>query len=125
MTLTERELLNARIGELLYALFVRIRFCTYQSVVASAEAAHTAELNDLADLAHNLPRYIVGHDEHALDSHDSLRNQVINHVRKFYPNLVDPTQHHYVTVLDLDGDTFLARYRDHKWDTPAPVAQLA
>ena len=125
MTLTERELLNARIGELLHMFFVQIRLCTYQSVVASGEADRTAELNDLADLAHNLPCYIVGHDEHAIDSHDALRHQVVNHVRKFHPNLADPTQHHYVAVLDLDADTFLARYRDHKWDTPAPVAQLA
>ena len=125
MTLTERELLNSRIGELLHMFFVQIRLCTYPLVVASGEVDRTAELNDLANLAHNLPCYIVGHDEHALDSHDSLRDQVIYHVRKFYPNLADPTKHQYVAVLDLDADTFLARHRDHKWDTPAPVVQLA
>ena len=109
---TERELLNARIGELLHLFFVDIRAYT----VGSGEPNRMAELNRLADLAHNLPRYIVGHDEHALTSHERLRWLVVRHVGKFYPEM-DPERHPYVKLLDLDADTFLARYRDNKWDS--------
>ncbi|MBX9581333.1 MAG: hypothetical protein K2X87_13570 [Gemmataceae bacterium] len=119
MTRTDRDLLNARIGELLHAILVRIRYYTYPSPPGEPDLRE--EINDLADLAHNLPRYIVGHDEFAVSSAEELREALVEHVRRFFPD-VDPAQHHYVRLLDLDAGTFLARHRDHQWDTPDPVA---
>lgn len=117
MTTDARVVLNARIAELLHAAFVRIRNGTYPAIPEDGQPLD--ELNDLADLVHNLPRYIVGHDEHALESMEQLRGAVIHHVRRFYPT-IDPLQHRYVWLLDLDDETFLARYRDHDWNYPEP-----
>ena len=114
MTTSERDVTNARIAELLHALFLRIRFCTYEACLKVDRVAPTAEINDLADLAHNLPRYIVGHDEHAIVSLAELREAVVGHVRRFYPS-IDLAEHLYVTVLDMDAGLFLRRYRDHDY----------
>ena len=114
MTTNEREVVNARIAELLHAILVRIRFCTYDACVKADGGVPTAEVNALADLAHNLPRYIVGHDEHAVVSIAQLRGAVVSHVRKFYPS-TDPREHRYVALLDMDADLFLRRHRDHDW----------
>jgi hypothetical protein len=122
MTPSEREVLNARVAELLHVILVRIRAGTWPQQPGAPDPRE--ELNDLADLSHNLPRYIVGHDEFAVRSFEQLRAEVVKHVRKFCPN-IDPAQHHYVQLLDMDAETFLSRYRDHKWNWPEPVAQLA
>lgn len=115
----DRQLLNARIAELLHYALVRMRNGT--SAPLPGDDDSRAELNDLADLLHNLPRYLVGHDEHAIDSPDQLRAAVVQHVRRFYPG-IDPATHHYVELLDLDAETFLTRYRDHSWAEPTPTA---
>jgi hypothetical protein len=121
MIIDERQLLNAKIAELLHAALVAIRAKSC-SRIPIEEEDNRDELFDLADLLHNLPRYIVGHDEHAIDSAAQLRQCVIDHVMRFYP-AIDPAQHHYVELLDMDEETFLARYRDHNWNWPeAPVA---
>lgn len=117
MSDTDRDLLNARIGELLHAILVRIRAYTFS--VPLDDRDRREEINDLADLTHNLPRYVVGHDEYAVPSADGLRDEVVRHVRRFFPD-TDPDAHHYVRLLDVDAETFLARYRDHKWDWPEP-----
>ena len=115
----DRELLNARIGELLHAALVRIRAHTY--AVLPDDGDHRAEINDLADLLHNLPRYIVGHDEHAIDSAEQLRAAVVDHVRRFFPT-INPADHQYVQLLDLDAETFVNHYKHHNWAVPTPAA---
>jgi hypothetical protein len=112
MDINERQLLNARIAELLHYASVRIRSLTYP--VGVEEESPEEEINDLTDLLHNLPRYIVGHDEYAIDSQTQLREAVVEHVKRFYPT-VDPAQHFYVQILDMDGEVFLQRYPDHQW----------
>jgi len=118
MDLTDRQLLNARLGELLYRGLVQIRAAT--EVPIPREPDRREEINDLADLLHNIPRFVVGHDEHAIDSFDQFRGAVIDHVRRFYP-AIDPAQHQYVRLLDMDAEAFLAVYRDHHWNRPEPA----
>lgn len=113
MTSNERHLLNAKIGELLHTAFVVVRSATYPPIPGDDRPTRE-ELNDLADLLHNMPRYIVGHDEHALDSAEQFRAAVVSHVRRFYPD-TPPEQHRYVELLDMDAESFLARYKHHRW----------
>jgi hypothetical protein len=119
MTTDERHLLNARIGELIHCALVRIRGFTFSPI--PDEPDRREEINDLTDLLHNLPQYIVGHDEHAIDSPEQLRIAVVEHVRRFYPE-IDPATHHYVQLLDMDEERFLKRYRDHQWGNPEPLS---
>ena len=58
MTIDERHLHNARIAELLHFALVRIRGFTFPAI--PNETDRREEINDLADLLHNLPRYTWG-----------------------------------------------------------------
>jgi hypothetical protein len=115
MEIDERQLLNARIAELLHAALVTIRAATWPTVPGDTDRRD--EVNDLADLLHNLPKYVVGHDEHAIDSAEQLREAVLQHVKRFYPT-IHPTQHRYIYLLDLDAEAFLSQFRDHNWAAP-------
>lgn len=115
----DRHLLNAKLGELLYHALVTIRNHTYPPL--PGEPDRRDEVNDLADLLHNMPRFIVGHDEYAMTSFEQFRGAVVGHVRRFYPS-TDPAAHQYVSILDMDAETFFARHRDHNWDAPATPA---
>jgi hypothetical protein len=119
MNIDERHLLNARIGELLHVALVEIRYFTFPPLPDTPDRRE--EINDLADLLHNLPRYVVGHDEYAIDSPEQLREAVLKHVRRFYPD-IDPAEHRYVQLLDMDDETFLQRYRDNLWGASVRLA---
>lgn len=121
MTIDERQLFNARIGELLHCALIVIRASTYSPV--PDEPDRREEINDLADLLHNLPRYIVGNDEHATDSPEQLRDAMIEHVRRFYPE-IDPVTHRYVQLLDMDEETFLQEHRDYRWGQPESLSTV-
>lgn len=108
----DRQVFNAKLGELLYRALVAVRNQTCPPL-GSEDALRRDEVNDLADLLHNIPRYLVGHDEYAVDSFEQFRGAVVDHVRRFHPD-IDPTDHEYVRLLDMDPATFLARYRDHR-----------
>ena len=118
MTSDERRLFNAKVGELLHTALVVIRSATYPPT-PDDDRPTREELNDLADLLHNMPRYVVGHDEYAVDTAGQFRAAVVDHVRRFYPD-TPAERHRYVELLDMDAGTFLARYRDHNWDSPEP-----
>jgi hypothetical protein len=117
METNDRQVLNAKLGELMYRALVTMRNAT--NPATPGEPERRSELNDLADLLHNIPRFIVGHDEHAIDSFEQFRGAVIDHVRRFFPS-IDPAKHMYIQLLDMDEEVFLARYRDHKWNWPEP-----
>lgn len=110
----EREIFHAKVAEILHQAFVQIRAYTGSPIPGENESKQQ-ELHDLADLLHNMPRYIVGHDEHAIDSVEQFRATVIDHVKRFYPNS-DPELHRYVFILDMEPDLFTARYKHHRWD---------
>lgn len=116
MDTTDRQILNAKLGELLHMALVVVRNYTYPPIPEDLDRRE--EVNDLADLLHNIPRFIVGHDEHAIHSFDQFRGAVIDHVRRFYPD-IDPTTHRYVHLLDLDAETFRNRYLHNNWAAPA------
>ncbi len=120
MDIDDRQLLNARIGELLHEALLAVRAATW-SPATPGDTDRREEINDLADLLHNLPKYIVGHDEHAIDSAEQLRAAVVQHVKRFHP-LGNPADHRYVMLLDMDAEAFLNRYRDHHWDAPQLTA---
>ena len=100
---------SAKLAELMHHAFVRIRTCT-DSPIPGDDEKHCAELHDLADLLHNLPLFIVGLDDHAAGDHVQFRSAVVRHVSKFFP-AIDPNQHRYVRLLDMDDDEFLTRHR--------------
>jgi len=112
MSHDEREILNAKIAEILSQALVMIRSYTNSPVPGENEAKRE-ETNDLADLLHNMPRYIVGHDENAIDSMEQFRASLVDHVVRFYPN-TKPENHRYVVVLDMDPDVFLSRFKRHQ-----------
>jgi hypothetical protein len=119
MDTDDRHLLNARIGELLHEALLAIRAATWPRTPDDPDRRE--EINDLADLLHNLPKYIVGHDEHAIDSAEQLRAAVVQHVKRFHPHR-NPADHRFVMLLDMDAEAFLSRYRDHHWDAPQLTA---
>ena len=117
----DRELVNARIGQLLHTILVQIRAWTWTAMPDDLD--RRAEINDLVDIAHNLPNYIAGLDEHGLRTLDDLRSDLVKHLLRFHPD-ADPSHHRYLIPLDMDSETFLRRYRDHDWAwTPVAAGQ--
>lgn len=114
MTTEQRELWNAKISVLLYMALVRIRGWTEPGLGLIAPLSNNEEIHHLTDILHNLPLYTAGLDEAALDSLDSLRILMIEHLQRFYPTL-DPTEHRYVQLIDMPDDVFWSAYRDHNW----------
>ena len=115
MTPDERQLLNAKIAVFLRDAFVRIRFLTFPTARLEAMEDGTdpaREVNDLADLCHNLPRYLVGHDEDAVVSERQLRETIAEYIRRFYPK-IDPAQHRYVQLFEMDEAAFRHTYARH------------
>lgn len=115
----ERELLNAKLGELLHQAFVRIRNCTLDSLPEGFDPR--SEINDLADLLHNIPRFMVGNDEFAIQTQQQFRDAVVRHVHKFFPNC-DPTRHRYLQILDMNEWDFHARFAGQPREWPEPAA---
>ena len=108
----DRQLLNAKIAELLYRALVTIRNATYTPIPGDED--RRAEINDLADLLHILPHYLVGVDQLAIDSPSQLRAAVVDHVKRFYPN-IEPDEHHWVRILDMDFGTFQNEHKYYRW----------
>ena len=116
----DRELLNAKLCELLHQAFARIRFCTYDSLPDEKDPRN--EIHDLAELLHNIPRFIAGTDELAVDSPLQFREAVIEHVRTYFPD-IEPTQHRYVQILDMNEWDFYAKHPTQMkhWPDAVPV----
>jgi hypothetical protein len=110
----QREVWNAKISVLLHIALVRIRSWTESQMSELDERSRIEEINHLSDLLHNLPLYTAGLDEGALDSLESLRIMMIQHIQLFYPEF-DPVQHRYVQLLDMPDEIFWSAYRDRNW----------
>ena len=59
MTDTERRFLVEKYGKLLQDVLVEIRNLSYQE-------GNAKRINDLADLTHNIPEFLVGWNDHVL-----------------------------------------------------------
>jgi hypothetical protein len=108
----DRQLLNSKITELLHRALVTIRNATYPQVPGDED--RRAEINDLADLVHNFPYYLAGVDQLAIDSPSQLRAAVVEHVKRFYP-MIEPDEHHWVRILDMDSETFQHEHKYYRW----------
>ena len=113
MTNTERQLMIEKCGQLLQDVLVEIRNLTYQE-------GNAKRVNDLADLTHNLPQFMVGRDEYVMGY---IRQGFLDYARSYYPDIA-PESHRYVRLLDMDVDEFNDGY--HRTSTPWPeLAQAA
>lgn len=111
MTDTERQFLISKCGKLLQDVLVEIRTLTW-------EEGNAKQVNDLADLTHNLPEWMVGRDEYVMNY---LRAGFVNYAKKYFPD-IDPECHRYVALLDMDEATFTDLYCRTSWPWPEPAA---
>jgi hypothetical protein len=93
---SSREILNARIGFMLHQAFVDIRNLSYP-VNIEDEPDRLALINAIADLMHNLPRFMVGFDPMAVQSEEDLQQQVAAFVQRCFPE--SELRHHYMWAL--------------------------
>jgi hypothetical protein len=113
MTDSERRLLVLKCGKLLQDVLVEIRTLTF-------EEGHYEQVNDLADLTHNIPMFMVGLDDFA---GECLRECFVDYVRKYSPNVL-PEDHRYVMLLDMDEMSFKQLYCMEYQHWPEPEAVL-
>jgi hypothetical protein len=113
MTDGERILWIDKCSEILHLLLVEIRNLSY-------EDGNAARINMLADIAHNIPHFMVGQDDFVPDY---LRSEFVKYARKYHPD-TDPAFNQYVYILDASAATFRELYRtNHPW--PEPVGSTA
>ena len=110
MTDHDRELWIAKCGEILAAALVEIRTLSF-------EEGHSKQINDLADITHNIPRFMVGRDESVPKF---LRESFVEYALKYHPD-TDPAFSRYVWILDMDEAAFADRFQRTTWDWPEPV----
>lgn len=113
MTDAERQLLIAKCGELLHRALTEIRFLTW-----CWEPGNEKWIEELSDLTHNLPRFMIGRDDHAVTG---LREAFVAYGRRRWPE-APPEQTEYVKLLDMDAAAFAEQYRRTNWAWPEPAA---
>ena|SRR5579872_3451683 len=111
MSDSERSFLMQKYGQLLQDVLVDIRNLSFQE-------GNDKRINDLADLTHNIPEFLVGLNDYVLGY---LRQGFVNYARKYLPEN-DPEKCRYVTLLDMDETTFNDLYRRHSWPEPVGAA---
>jgi hypothetical protein len=105
MTIENKEMLIGKCAQLLYRIFIDIRALSY-------EEGNAEKINDLADLAHNIPLFMVGRD----DSVGTwLRSACVRHAKKTWPHL-EPEQTVYVRILDMDEEEFYEMHGKHNFN---------
>lgn len=107
MTESERKLIVEKCGKLLQDVLVEIRALSW-------EDGHSQQINDLADLTHNIPQFMVGRDDFVLKY---LRSGFAEYVLKYFPN-TPLDQHRYIELLDMDETTFRELYCRTSWAWP-------
>jgi hypothetical protein len=107
--MNDQDLTITRCGELLHRVLVDIRQLSW-----SDEPADLKWIEELADLSHNLPRYMSGQDDHAIDG---LRNCFIRHVMKRWP-MSTPEKNIYIRLFDMSNAEFEEEYGKYKLCKP-------
>lgn len=108
---SERRFMVEKCAKLLQDALVEIRALSW-------EDGHAKQINDLADLTHNVPELLVGWNDHALDY---LRAGFVEYARKHHAGQ-DPEKDRYVVLLDMDETTFTDLYRRPTWPEPVGSA---
>ena len=108
MTDAERTLFVEKCARVLQAVVVEIRMLSY-------EAGHEKQINDLADVVHNVPLYLIGRDEFVAEY---IRGGLLDHARQFHPEY-PPEAYYPVMILDMDEASFTDLYRRTTWDWPS------
>lgn len=115
MTDAERQLMVLKCGKILQDVLVEIRALSW-------EEGHTKRINDLADLTHNLPMFLVGLDDFVMGY---IRNGLLDYARAYCPD-VKPELHRFVQLFDMDEVTFrelhCRRLREWPEAATAPAA---
>ena len=111
MTESERSLFVDKCGQILHQALIELRNLSYQEGQAE-------RINDLADLSHNIPLFLVGREE-VLPDH--LRIEFMAYARKYQPD-IDPEKSRYVMLLDMEEATFHDLYRRTSWPWPETAA---
>src|SRR3954467_15674550 len=104
MTNNERRFLVEKYSKLLQDVLVEIRNLSYQD-------GNAKRINDLADLTHNIPEFLVGWNDYVFAY---LRTGLVEYGRKYQPG-IDPEESRYVTLLDMDEAAFKDLYRPTSW----------
>ena len=99
MTDTERRFLAEKCGKLLQDVLVEIRNL-------SSQEGNAKRINDLADLTHNIPEFLLGWNDYVLGY---LRAGLIEYAQKYQPS-IDPEKSRYVMLLDMDAAKFNELY---------------
>ncbi len=100
----------AKWGEVLHRAPVEIRFLAWQS-------GNEKRIADLADMVHNIPHFMLGYFEHM---HEYVREDFLKHAQTYRPN-EDPKTDRYLSILDMDEQTFAERYQRTSWHWPDPA----
>ncbi|HEY1187404.1 MAG TPA: hypothetical protein VGE74_07080 [Gemmata sp.] len=109
---TERRFFVEKCAKLLQDVLVEIRALSY-------EEGRAQQINDLADLAHNVPEFLTGGNDYVLTY---LRAGLVSYARKHHPDL-DPEQHRFVRLFDMDEATFTDLCRGPwVWHEPTTAA---
>jgi len=109
MTDSDRRLLSEKCGQFLHSVLVEIRMLSYQE-------GNARQINELTDLTHNVPLFMVGCDDYAAGY---LRDGLLDYARKYYPDTA-PEHHRYVVLFDMDEAAFAQQYRRSGWAWPEP-----
>ena len=109
MTDVERSFLVEKCGEILHRILVDIR-------ALSCEKGNEKTINELAELAHNIPLFMVGRD-------DTLplwiRETLIEHAKRRWPK-APPELTVCVQIWDMDDSLFQDRYRRYSFNGLVP-----
>lgn len=101
----DRALLVDKCGEIVHTALVEIRNLSFGP-------GNERRINALADLLHNVPRFMVGQDEH-----------VTVYLRVGFERF--EKEHgradRYLHILDMDRSEFDERYRQAQWSWPEPA----
>ena len=99
MTDDDRRFLVEKYTQILHAVMVEIRNLSFRE-------GNAKRINDLTDLTHNIPLFMVDQDPFVMDY---LRDGLIEYARKYYPD-IDPVMSRYVMILDMDEASFAKLY---------------
>ncbi|SRR6185312_446612 len=114
MTDRDRRFLVLKFGKILQDVLIEIRNLSFQE-------GNARRINELADLTHNIPEFLVDWSDYVLAY---LRDGFLEYARKYYPG-IDPEKSRYVMLFDMDESTFNDLYHPRTRPWPEPVEAVA